>query len=163
MPVLRILCYNGSLVIWTIISFTVAKFKPLSMSGFALSNAANIFHYHDFVWFDWLMVGRLVKSPSAQWFLASVSSRSMDKVFVLSDMNVFRIGPSSSMRERSVFLYRRYICCKSIFALSRRPCHYGLRFPVNNGLCSRLCLNSRNYSETAISQLNGRRFDRLQV
>jgi hypothetical protein len=66
----------------------------------------------------------------------------------------------------------------SISALSRRPGHYGLcaslitalysvtfiqgiqRFPVNAGLCSRLCLNLCNYSETAVSQLNGRRPDR---
>jgi hypothetical protein len=39
MPNLRILCYNGSLVIWTVVSLTTAKFKPLifSMSGFTLS------------------------------------------------------------------------------------------------------------------------------
>jgi hypothetical protein len=29
MPVLRILCYNGSLVTWTVVSLTAAKFKPL--------------------------------------------------------------------------------------------------------------------------------------
>jgi hypothetical protein len=29
MPVLRILCYNGSLVIWTAVSLTTSKFKPL--------------------------------------------------------------------------------------------------------------------------------------
>jgi hypothetical protein len=29
MPFLRILCYNGSLVTWTIVSLTAAKFKPL--------------------------------------------------------------------------------------------------------------------------------------
>jgi hypothetical protein len=28
MPVLRILCYNGSLVTWTVVSMTTAKLKP---------------------------------------------------------------------------------------------------------------------------------------
>jgi hypothetical protein len=44
--------YNGSLVTWTVVCLTAAKFKPLvfSVTGFALSNGANIFHYHDFVW-----------------------------------------------------------------------------------------------------------------
>jgi hypothetical protein len=45
MPSLRILCYNGSLVIWKVVSLTTAKFKPLisSVSGFALFYAANVF------------------------------------------------------------------------------------------------------------------------
>jgi hypothetical protein len=45
MPILRILCYNGSLVTWTVVSFTPAKFKPLifSVSCFALSYTANMF------------------------------------------------------------------------------------------------------------------------
>jgi hypothetical protein len=45
MPLLRILCYNGILITWTVVSLTNAKFKPLifSMSGFALSYAANMF------------------------------------------------------------------------------------------------------------------------
>jgi hypothetical protein len=44
-PILRILCYNGSLVTWTIVSLTTAKFKPLtfSMSGFTFSYTANMF------------------------------------------------------------------------------------------------------------------------
>jgi hypothetical protein len=29
LPILRILCYNGSLVTWTVVSFITAKFKPL--------------------------------------------------------------------------------------------------------------------------------------
>jgi hypothetical protein len=55
MPVLRILCYNGSLVIWTVVNLTTAKFKPLifSMSGFTLSYTANMFILvilYDFYW-----------------------------------------------------------------------------------------------------------------
>jgi hypothetical protein len=44
MPILRILCYNGSLVIWKVVSFTI-KVSPLifSMYGFALSYAMNMF------------------------------------------------------------------------------------------------------------------------
>jgi hypothetical protein len=40
-----ILCYNGSLVTWTVISLTAAKFKPLifPISGFALCYIANIY------------------------------------------------------------------------------------------------------------------------
>jgi hypothetical protein len=39
MPILRILCYNGSLVTWTVISLATVKFKPLtfSTSGVTLS------------------------------------------------------------------------------------------------------------------------------
>jgi hypothetical protein len=45
MPNLHILCYNGSLVTWTVVSLTTAKFRPLtfSMSGFAFSYTANTF------------------------------------------------------------------------------------------------------------------------
>jgi hypothetical protein len=63
--------------------------------------------------------------------------------------------------------------------LSQCPGHYGLcaffvtalyyvtfiqgiqRFSVNEGLCSRLCLNLCNYAETAVSQLNGWLVSRL--
>jgi hypothetical protein len=39
MPILRIFCCNGSLIIWMVVSLTTAKFKSLifSMSGFYLS------------------------------------------------------------------------------------------------------------------------------
>jgi hypothetical protein len=42
MHILLILCYNGSLDIWTVVSFTATKFKPLVfyMSRFTLSCAA---------------------------------------------------------------------------------------------------------------------------
>jgi hypothetical protein len=43
MHILLILCYNGSLVTWTVVMLTAAKFKPLIFSGFALSYAANMF------------------------------------------------------------------------------------------------------------------------
>jgi hypothetical protein len=44
MPILRILCYNDSLITWMVVSITTAKFKPLilSMSRFALSYTANM-------------------------------------------------------------------------------------------------------------------------
>jgi hypothetical protein len=42
MPILRILCYNGSLVTWTVISLTAAS-SYISMSGFALSYVASMF------------------------------------------------------------------------------------------------------------------------
>jgi hypothetical protein len=37
-------CYNSSLITWTVVCLTAAKFKPLifPVSGFALSNVANI-------------------------------------------------------------------------------------------------------------------------
>jgi hypothetical protein len=43
--VLLILCYNGSIVTWTVVSLTTAKFKPLtfSTSDFALSYTAKMF------------------------------------------------------------------------------------------------------------------------
>jgi hypothetical protein len=45
MPILHILCYNGSLVTWMVVSLTTAKFNHLifSMSGFASSYTANMF------------------------------------------------------------------------------------------------------------------------
>jgi hypothetical protein len=47
MPILHILCYNGSLVTWMVISLTTAKFKPLifPMFGFNLSYTANMILY----------------------------------------------------------------------------------------------------------------------
>jgi hypothetical protein len=47
MPILSILCYNGSLVTLTVISLTTTKFKPLifSVFGFALSYAGNVFNH----------------------------------------------------------------------------------------------------------------------
>jgi hypothetical protein len=52
MLILRILCYNGSLFTWTVVSLTTAKFKPLIFStpGFALSYIANVFTLMIFVW-----------------------------------------------------------------------------------------------------------------
>jgi hypothetical protein len=45
MPILCILCYNGSLVTWMAVSLTTARFKPLifSVSGFALPYTANMY------------------------------------------------------------------------------------------------------------------------
>jgi hypothetical protein len=45
MYILRILCYNGSFVSWTVLSLTTAKFKPLifSMSPFTVSYTMNVF------------------------------------------------------------------------------------------------------------------------
>jgi hypothetical protein len=105
--------------------------------------------------------------------------------YSLLDMFVFRNGASSSTKEGSVFLCRRYACCTAVSARVYRLCHGAQvtadlcflcqctilsniytsiqRFPVNAGLCSRLCLNLRKYSETAVSQLNGRRPDRRKV
>jgi hypothetical protein len=38
MPILRNLCYNGSLVTWTVVGLTTAKFKPLIFSRSLPSN-----------------------------------------------------------------------------------------------------------------------------
>jgi hypothetical protein len=75
---------------------------------------------------------------------------------------VFRNGASSSTKEGSVFLCRRYVCCTAVSARVYPRCHgvqitmdsahslslhyiQGIqRFPVNEGLCSGLCLNLRN-------------------
>jgi hypothetical protein len=45
MPNIHILCYNVNLVIWTVVSLTIAKFKPLifSVSGFTFSYTSNMF------------------------------------------------------------------------------------------------------------------------
>jgi hypothetical protein len=41
--ILRILCYNSSLVTWMIVSLNAAKFKTLVFSVYGLSYAANMF------------------------------------------------------------------------------------------------------------------------
>jgi hypothetical protein len=64
-----------------------------------------------------------------------------------------RHGASSSTRELSVFLCRRYVCCTAVSARVYPRCH-GVQVtvgsvltlsPVNAGLCCRLCLHLRNY------------------
>jgi hypothetical protein len=50
-PILRILCYNGSLVTWTVVSSTTAKFKPLIFSVWLrLVLQCEHVHSHAFVW-----------------------------------------------------------------------------------------------------------------
>jgi hypothetical protein len=41
-PILRILCYNGSLVTWMVISLTATKFKPLIFSMFAFASQSTL-------------------------------------------------------------------------------------------------------------------------
>jgi hypothetical protein len=45
MSILRILCYNGSLVVWMVVSLVIAKFKLLifSVSSFTLFYTAHMF------------------------------------------------------------------------------------------------------------------------
>jgi hypothetical protein len=51
MPVLRILCYNCSVVNWTVVSLTAAKFKPLIFYVWLrLVLCCEHVHSHDFVW-----------------------------------------------------------------------------------------------------------------
>jgi hypothetical protein len=56
MPILRVLCYNGSLVTWTVVSLTTTKFQPLafSTSGLALPYSANMLvlmtYYYCYWW-----------------------------------------------------------------------------------------------------------------
>jgi hypothetical protein len=156
------------------------------------------FHSHDSLWLlhvactillydpTWLSVSRLNccwPSP-AQSFLASVSLRSMTKIFILSQTSMcFEMGPPLQWtRGRSFYVgttfFLHHNFSMSIYMLSWllwtlcTLCHCTTlsnvmqtiqRFPVNEGLCRRLCLNLCNYSETAFSQLNGRRPDRRQV
>jgi hypothetical protein len=47
MPILRILCYNGSLVIWMIVSLTTDEFKPLVLYR---EHIHIHIHSHGFVW-----------------------------------------------------------------------------------------------------------------
>jgi hypothetical protein len=50
MPILRSLCYNGSLVAWTVVRLTAAKFTPHRFSvWFRLVRFYDV-HCHDFVW-----------------------------------------------------------------------------------------------------------------
>jgi hypothetical protein len=51
MPILRILCYNGSLVAWTVIRLTTAKFKPrIFYVCRRLVLCCKYFHSQDSVW-----------------------------------------------------------------------------------------------------------------
>jgi hypothetical protein len=51
MPVLHILCCNGCLVTWTVVSLTTAKFKPLIFSVWLhLALYREHVHSHDSVW-----------------------------------------------------------------------------------------------------------------
>jgi hypothetical protein len=45
-------CYNGSIITWTVVCLIAAKFNPLifSVSGFTLSNVANIFIIMNLLW-----------------------------------------------------------------------------------------------------------------
>jgi hypothetical protein len=89
MTILYILCYNGSLVTWTVVSLTTTKFKHLifSMSGFTLFCTANMYVLmipYEFClkWIskskshcDWRSVSQLVlvSNPSARYLLLSDS------------------------------------------------------------------------------------------
>jgi hypothetical protein len=60
MPILHILCCNGCLATWTVVSLATSKFKrPIfSMSGFTLFYAANMFILiisYDFCFFTWIV------------------------------------------------------------------------------------------------------------
>jgi hypothetical protein len=136
---------------------------------------------------DTSLVGRLncCWPSSAQSFLASVSSRSTTKIFILSQTcTYFEMGrPLRRERFRSFCAGATFVApqfrheyirfgtaSRSLWTPHPLSLHcsnicarYTERFPVNAGLCSTLCLNLCNYSETAISQLNGRRPDRRQV
>jgi hypothetical protein len=63
-PIFSSFRYNDSLVTWTAVCLTAAKFKPLiiTMPGFALSNIAEHLRYHDFVWL--LLVACIILSCS---------------------------------------------------------------------------------------------------
>jgi hypothetical protein len=64
------------------------------------------------------------------------------------------------MKQRSVFLScpGHYGLCASFVTLLKQ-----VTFIQGEGLCSRLCLNLCNYSESGASQLNGPRPDSRQV
>jgi hypothetical protein len=81
-PILRILCYNGSLVTWIVVRLTA-----LTQLGFSLLGI----HEQDF--------------------------------YSLPDMYEFRNGASSSTKEGSVFLCRRYVCCTAVSARVYPRCH----------------------------------------
>jgi hypothetical protein len=52
MPILRILCYNGSLVTGTVVSLTAAKFKPLIFFFWLRRDLyCEHVHSHEFIWF----------------------------------------------------------------------------------------------------------------
>jgi hypothetical protein len=82
-PILLILRYNGSLVTWTVLSLTTAKFKPLifSMSGFTLSYTVMILwlplvactillynHIHMEGWKSCANRGPMCNLENVQWF-----------------------------------------------------------------------------------------------
>jgi hypothetical protein len=113
----------------------------------------------------------------AQSFLASVSSRSMLNIFIISGTCTslelglpFRLGWGRSFYVGVTLVGGAYPRCHSVqvtmhsvHPLSLHYIQVIQKLPVNAGLCSRLFLNLCNYSETEVSQLNGRRSGRRQV
>jgi hypothetical protein len=97
--------------------FTTGGLTPISSS------------WHQASWgsWDWLAsVGRLncCWTSPAQSFLASVSSRSMTKIFVLSyTCTCLEMGPPLRRRKGSVLLCRRYVCWTVVSARVYPRCH----------------------------------------
>jgi hypothetical protein len=121
-------------LLWIFLAFVKGTYRTCSMllnilpfaqyisplSVHALQSRSCLFYFPS--------VGRLNcywPSP-AQSFLASVSSGSMTKIFYLYsplDMYVFRNGASSSTRDGSIFLCRRYVYCTVVSAWEYPRCH----------------------------------------
>jgi hypothetical protein len=65
---------------------------------------------------------KLLWSSSARPFVASGFFEIHDQDFCsFPDMYVFRNGASSSTKEGSVFLFRRYVCCTAVSARGYPP------------------------------------------
>jgi hypothetical protein len=99
MPILRILCYNGSVVTWTVVSLTTAKFKSLifSIYGFTLSYTANTFIL--MILYDFCLL------PAQFYWLQSESgseSYITTRFLLLSDSCGFDVGRSLWPEDGSV-------------------------------------------------------------
>jgi hypothetical protein len=108
-PILHILCYNGSLVTWTIVSLTIAKFKLLifSMFGFALLCTANMFMLMILCVLCYVMLRPTASRPV---WVSSTHLGLTTRFLFLSDICGFvDVGCSLWQENRSVV----YNCCWS--------------------------------------------------
>jgi hypothetical protein len=121
MHILHVSCHNGNLVMWTVVSVTTAKFKPLifSMSGFTLSCTANLMIPYDFclfpVQFCYIMVHiRKVKScvqvadRCAPW---KISSGVQKPCFACAAILGGRCLPLIRRREKRTVPYGEFLWC----------------------------------------------------
>jgi hypothetical protein len=99
MPILRILCYNGSLVTWTVVGLTTAKFKPLLILLPFLLPLAWVSEWVGYITTDG-------QSASLSWCRAPIWGLWPDFYYCLTIEDLLRWGALSD--ERTVLSFTMY-------------------------------------------------------